>query len=191
MVKNILIAVLLLIIAIGGYWWYQNQSVTTSDSRETKPVNGETTTVDEAGITVEEEGESMLGETTTLVYQGKKLAGRESPFLEFTPEDYAAAKLSDKLLVLYFYTNWLPASQTEAAAAEDAFDELANPKVIGFRINFEDNGTSQAERALAAELAVTNQQNKIFIRGGSVISQTAETWDKARFLTEINKLLKN
>lgn len=191
MIKNILIAVLLLIIAAGVYWWYQSQPTSAKNEKDEVELTTTTDALVEKNLTITEEGESMLGETTELVYQGKKLAGQESPFLEFTPEDYAAAKLSDKLLVLFFYTNWLPASQTEAAAAEDAFDELANPKVIGFRINFEDNETSEAERALATELSVTNQQNKIFVRGGSVISQTADSWDKARFLTEINQVFNN
>lgn len=126
------------------------------------------------------------GSSSELIYKGKKLAGDSSPLLEFTPEDYAAAKLSDKLVVLYFYANWCPICREEFPKMEDAFDELSGNRVVGFRVNYNDNETSAAERELASEFGVNLENTKILIRTGETLSQSSDLWNKERYLAEIN-----
>jgi len=126
------------------------------------------------------------GASSELVYKGKKLAGDSSPLLDFTPEDYAAAKLSDKLVVLYFYANWCPICREEFPKMEDAFDELTGDRVIGFRVNYNDNQTSEAERELASEFGVAYQHTKVFLKNGERVGKYPDSWDKDRYLTEIS-----
>jgi len=188
MIKNILIVGLLALVVGGGYWWYRNQTVVTND--EVALISTTTPNQSQSAsqtITVAEEGESMLGGASSkLVYKGKKLAGDSSPLLDFTSEDYEAAKLSDKLVVLYFYANWCPICREEFPKMEDAFDELTGDRVIGFRVNYNDNQTSAAERALASELGVTAENTKILIRTGETLSQSSDPWDKEHYLAEID-----
>lgn len=195
--KNLLIILIILIILVGGYWWYEgSRFFAKSDllnsmmtDEEMVDEMSENMTPDQA-MTVAEEGESMLGgESTNLVYKGERLAGDKSPLLEFTPEDYAAAKLSDKLVVLYFYANWCPVCREEFPKMEDAFDELSSDKVIGFRVNYNDNETSEAERELAREFGVAYQHTKVLLKNGERIGKYPDSWDKERYLTEINSSL--
>jgi len=179
---------LLAVIAGWGYWWYQSQAVVTNDEADlistTTPNQSKSAS---QTITVAEEGESMLGGASSeLVYKGKKLAGDSSPLLDFTPEDYAAAKLSDKLVVLYFYANWCPICREEFPKMEDAFDELTGDRVIGFRVNYNDNQTSEAERELASEFGVAYQHTKVFLKNGERVGKYPDSWDKDRYLTEIS-----
>jgi len=189
MIKNILIVGLLALVVGGGYWWYQSQARVTNDG-ETDLISTTTPNQSKSAnqtITVAEEGESMLGGASSkLVYKGKKLAGDSSPLLDFTSEDYEAAKLSDKLVVLYFYANWCPICREEFPKMEDAFGELTGSRVIGFRVNYNDNETSATERELASEFGVTAENTKILIRTGETLSQSSDPWDKEHYLAEID-----
>ena len=69
---------------------------------------------------------------------------------------------------------------------EDAFDELTGDRVIGFRVNYNDNQTSEAERELASEFGVAYQHTKVFLKNGERVGKYPDSWDKDRYLTEIS-----
>lgn len=124
------------------------------------------------------------------VFNGTVLAGNSSPLLSFTQADYDKALASDKLIVLYFYANWCPVCQREAAESlYPAFNDLAGSDVVGFRVNYNDNETEQAERDMARQFGVAYQHTKVFVKDGERILKSPEEWDKSRYATEIGKAL--
>lgn len=136
------------------------------------------------GETVEKEKQSAEG------YTGALLAGASAPLLDFVKSDYEKAKASDKLVVLYFYANWCPICKVEVAnALYPAFNELTDERVIAFRVNYNDSDTDADEMALAREFGVGYQHTKVFLKDGKRILKSPEGWDKARYLSEINKAL--
>jgi len=139
---------------------------------------------------MEEEGAMMEGGATGSVsFKGEVLAGSTSPLLDFNESDYKKALASDKLVTLYFYANWCPSCRIEFPKMQSAFNKLSGDNVIGFRVNYNDNQTDSAEKGLAKEFGVAYQHTKVFVKNGERILKSPETWDEARYTSEINKFL--
>lgn len=125
---------------------------------------------------------------TPVSFSGTVIAGSSSPLIEFNPSDYAKALQSGRLVVLYFYANWCPVCAVEAPRGlYPAFNELGGNRVVGFRVNFNDSDTDTNEEKLAREFGVPYQHTKVFLKNGKQVLKSPETWDKARYLSEIAK----
>ena len=120
-----------------------------------------------------------------IAFSGSVLAGTTAPLLDFTSADFEAVKSSNKLVVLYFYANWCPICREEFPKMEAAFNQLNNPNVVGFRVNYNDSQTDDAEKALAREHGVAYQHTKVFVKNAQQVLKSPETWETARYLTEI------
>ena len=139
------------------------------------------------------EGETMMKKedgAMMVKYTGTVLAGKSAPLLDFTKTDYDAAMKSDKLVVLYFYANWCPICKEEVASAlYPAFNELTTDKVVGIRISYKDSETDSDEKALAVQYGIPYQHTKVFLKNGNQILKAPDSWNKMRYLDEINKAL--
>ena len=124
-----------------------------------------------------------------MEYSGTVLAGASAKLIDFNKADYDKALQSDKIVVLYFYANWCPICRVEVPQLYAAFDELTTDKVIGFRVNYNDDDTDQNEVNLAREFGIGYQHGKVFIRNGQRILKSPESWDKNRYINEIDKAL--
>lgn len=129
------------------------------------------------------------GQQQSAQYSGTVLAGSSAPLIDFNKADYDAAVQTDKLVVLYFYANWCPICRQEVPHLEAAFNELETDKVIGFRVNYNDDQTDDNERELARQFGVPYQHTKVFLKNGTSVLKSPEGWDKDRYINEINKAL--
>ena len=120
---------------------------------------------------------------------GTLLAGTSAKLLDFTKAEYDAALATDKVVVLYFYANWCPICLAEFPKMQEVFNELTTDKVIGFRINYNDSLTDTDEQALARQYGITYQHTKVLLKNGQVILKAPDSWEKDRYLTEINNAL--
>lgn len=137
--------------------------------------------------TTKNESDAMMEKDGSMMkYSGAVLAGTKSKLLDFRKADYDAAP-AGKLVVLYFYADWCPICRAEIPRLYAAFDELDNENVIGFRVNFNDGSTDADERALARQYGVAYQHTKVFVKNGQQVLKSPETWEKQRYLAEINK----
>lgn len=126
---------------------------------------------------------------SAIHYTGTVLAGTSAPLLEFNPTDFAAAQEANKVIVLYFYANWCPECRAEFPKMEQAFNTLDTNQVVGFRVNFNDNQTGNAEVALAREHGIAYQHTKVIIKNGQQLLKSPETWEQDRYPREINQAL--
>ena len=125
-------------------------------------------------------------------YQGSIIAGASAPLFDFVKADYDKARTSGKLIVLYFYANWCPLCVEEVSEAlYPIFHELTRDDVIGFRVNYNDSDTDENEKNLAREFGVAYQHTKVFVKNGVRILKSPESWDKARYVSEIEKAANN
>ena len=137
-----------------------------------------------------DDGAMMDKEETMMKYSGVVLAGKSAPLLDYNKADYDAAVNSDKLVVLYFYANWCPLCKEEVASAlYPAFNELTTDKVVGIRISYKDSETDSDEKALAVQYGIPYQHTKVFLKNGNQILKAPDSWNKMRYLDEINKAL--
>ena len=134
-------------------------------------------------------GGMMKGEMMESSYKGKVLAGTEkTKYIEFNKEDYEKALKEKKKILLYFYANWCPLCKKEQPETFAAFNELKDPNLIGFRVNFRDSDTDSDEENLAKELGVAYQHTKVIIKDGQRVGKYPDSWDRQRYLDELMKI---
>ena len=139
----------------------------------------------ETGKDVKTEHESSQA---TATYLGNLLAGTASRYYEFNKADYDLALKENKIILLYFYANWCPICKVEEPKTFAAFSELNNDKVIGFRVNYRDNEVDEFEEDLARKFGVSYQHTKIILKDGERALKAPDSWDKERYLDELDKL---
>ena len=170
--KFLIPAVILALLAMGGV---------VIISLQKSPQQTTTTT---NSIPSKEEGVMVAG------YEGKVLAGKTAPLLDFKKADYDKALTTNKVILLYFYANWCPICRVEAPnELYPAFNELTSDAVIGFRVNYNDSNTDEDEKALAREFAITYQHSKIILKNGKEVLKSLDTWDRNQYLSEIARVL--
>ena len=121
-------------------------------------------------------------------YAGAWLAGGISPYLAFTQQDYEQARAEGKLILLNFYANWCPICRAEEPEVFAAFNELLQENVVGFRVNYRDSETDEAETALAREFGISYQHTKVILKDGKQILKALDSWDRKRYRAEIMKV---
>src|SRR3989338_1907559 len=122
-------------------------------------------------------------------YTGKILAGTEqTPYREFNQADYELALKENKDIMLYFYASWCPLCVSEQQETFAAFNELNEPNLVGFRVNYRDSDTDDNEEALAKEFGIPYQHTKVILKDGKMILKAPDSWNKQRYLDELAKI---
>lgn len=185
------LGIIVALAVLAGGWFLSGTRVPASDIPE------------KTGAAMEGQGEALdtargvdtgvvmdtSGGSTKNGFSGKILAGDVSPLLDFTRIDYDKAVASDRLIVLYFYASWCPLCKAEFPKMQSAFDALSSDRVVGFRVNYNDGDTDSDEKNLAREFGIAYQHTKVFIQRGKRVLKSPETWDEARYATEIAEAL--
>ncbi|MBI3984719.1 MAG: thioredoxin family protein [Candidatus Levybacteria bacterium] len=170
----------IIILALGTVLFYQNSlnSTKSSDSMMEK-----SPTVSEDKMMEDKDQKPLTKEG----YAGQLLSGNTTPFLDFTKKDYEKAKSEEKVIFLDFYANWCPICRAEAPELNEGFNMLDNKNVVGFRVNFNDSDTDEAEKGLAKEFEVSYQHTKVILQNGNIVLKDMDTWDKAKLIEELSK----
>lgn len=182
--RNIVLIVLVIIV-IGGVVYFVNRPIVESN-RELSNLTEETDNQksDSAGLPV-----TNTNNEVNKSQPDGYIAGNESLLLEVSEQNYQQAQDDGKLVVLYFYANWCPICREEFEDTKAVFEQLSDPNVIGFRVNYNDNETNDFERSLASQHGVAYQHTKVFVRNGEQLLKGPDSWEEGRYLEEINKYL--
>ena len=133
------------------------------------------------------ENEVVVGDSM-MESKGNVLAGKKSPYIEFNQVDYQKALGEGKIILLYFYASWCPICKAEQQETFAAFNELGNENVVGFRVNYRDSDTDADEEELAKQFGITYQHTKVILKDGNQVLKAPDSWDKQRYLNEIEKV---
>ncbi|OGH58887.1 MAG: hypothetical protein A2725_04020 [Candidatus Magasanikbacteria bacterium RIFCSPHIGHO2_01_FULL_33_34] len=182
--------VVLVLIIVGSFYYASNstnlvdkESISLNENKENVVVNDEDNTI------IDIDSEMTEDKISDLFYSGKVLAGNSSKLIDFNKSDYEKAIASDKVVILYFYASWCPICQAEFPKMQQAFDSLSTDKVVGFRVNYNDSDTDDYEKNLARQFGVPYQHTKIFIKNGERVLKSPESWNKDKYIEEINKFI--
>ncbi len=129
------------------------------------------------------DGNTMPNEKTTQDnmdgYTGEMIAGATTPYLRYNEADFNKASGDGKTIYLYFYANWCPICNADRPKILAAFNELDNANAIGFEVHFNDDKTTDEDRAAARTFGVSYQHTTIILnKNGDV---------RERLLTPISK----
>ena len=109
--------------------------------------------------------------------------------LDFKKSDYDAALAGDQVILLYFYANWCPICRDEVPRLYDAFNQLNSSGVVAFRVNYNDNETDDAEKALAKQFGITYQHTKVILENDAQALKSLESWDTQTYLEKVSEHL--
>ncbi len=180
MIAIIVIVVLVLV----GVVYFTNQSEVQDNDTTQEEVMMEKSAMEQ------NEKDIMMDKGETMMkYSGEVLSGKSALVLDFEKADYDVALKTDKLVVLYFYANWCSICKVEFPVMQKVFSELTTDKVVGFRVNYNDDQTDNDEKNLAKEFGVAYQHTKVFVKNGKRILKSPESWDDKRYEMEISKAL--
>ncbi|MEK7531539.1 MAG: thioredoxin family protein [Patescibacteria group bacterium] len=190
-ISSLAIILLFALLAVGGGYFYTSSKKTPSTPLSSAPethMMSDNTVME--GVGAEQMEKMMNNESKTpSKYFGEILAGKDSPLIDFNKKDYDQALLEGKPILLYFYASWCPICREETAnALYPAFNALKEETVVGFRVNYKDSDTDKSEEMLAKQFGVAYQHTKVLLKNGKQVVKSPESWDKARYIKEINSL---
>ncbi len=184
---------LIVVLGAASFFLLNNRTVQKQDEVMKKEEAAVMMKKGDESMKKEESGTMMDKKTDGVVmmnYTGSVLAGTKAKLIDFNKTDYDQALSSGQLVVLYFYANWCPLCKAEFPKMQATFNELDTDGVIGFRVNYNDNETDEYEKDLARQFGVAYQHTKVFLKNGTRILKAPDSWEKSRYLTEIQTALK-
>lgn len=165
----------------------ESNSPEVESSDDMKAMDSEPMVLEEQPV--QESNDDVMQEETVaepISFSGSVLAGSSSPLIEFNEADYKKALASDKVVVLYFFASWCPICKVEFERTKSAFKNLSGDSIVGFRVNFNDNQTTDAEEDVARAQGVAYQHTKVIIKDGQRVLKSPESWTESRYEQELS-----
>ena len=114
----------------------------------------------------------------------------KSLYQDFNQVGYEQALNEGKTIYLEFYANWCPICKQQEPVIQEAFTELDNEAIVGFRVNYNDNQVTEEEENLARQYGIAYQHTKVIInKEGKVAKKSNEFWSKERIIEELNHIM--
>jgi thioredoxin 1 len=130
-----------------------------------------------------------IPQTTPPTQIETETATGESTYVGYTHEAYTQAQADGKVIFLEFYANWCPSCRVQEPILKQAFSELGDPNVAGFRVNYNDSETDDDERDRAREFGISYQHTHVIIdTEGNPVTKSLSLWQKDTVLQEIQKV---
>jgi hypothetical protein len=122
-------------------------------------------------------------------YTGRVLAGEKTPYIEFNTQDYDKASREGKIIFLYFYSDFSSICKTDETKIIKAFNDMSNTEMIGFKVHYDDEAVTGAEKQLATILDVKDARTKIILKDGVIKQKSTTSWDINTYAAQMSLYL--
>lgn len=131
---------------------------------------------------IEYHSEAQIGQEPGLI------AGTVSKYFEWDKNRFEQAIKGRKTIYLEFSANWCNTCKAQNEHLKAGFGELNNPDIVGFKIHYKDDQTTQEMEEMARQYGIAYQHTKVILKNGKVVLKSPEAWEHTRFLDEMKKL---
>jgi thiol-disulfide isomerase/thioredoxin len=131
--------------------------------------------------------EAMQKEMAETMEQGL-IAGDVSKYYDWDKAKFDQAVKDGKTVLLEFSASWCGVCKAQEPHFKAAFEELDDPDVVGFKIHYKDDQTTDEHSALAQQYQIPYQHTKVVLKDGKVVLKSPESWTKDKFLQEMRRI---
>ncbi len=122
-----------------------------------------------------------------VVTTAKLISGNVSKYYEWDKELFEQSLKDGMSIFLVFSTDSYPASVKQDKEIAAGFNELNIPRLIGFRLHFNDDLMTTEHEQMALDYGVGTIMTKAVIRKGSLVHKSTEQWDKEKFVRTVTQ----
>lgn len=116
------------------------------------------------------------------------IGGGVSRYYDWDKAKFDQVVADGKTIYLEFSADWCPACQNQEPQLIAGFAELNDPNVVGFKIHYKDDQSTDEHNALIQQYQIAYQHTKVVLKGGKQVLKSPEAWTKDKFLEEMRKL---
>jgi thiol-disulfide isomerase/thioredoxin len=116
------------------------------------------------------------------------IGGGASRYYNWDKTKFDQAVAEGKTIYLEFSADWCPACQAQEPELIAGFAELNDPNVIGFKIHYKDDQSTDEHNALIKQYQIAYQHTKVVLKDGKQVLKSPESWSRNKFVEEMRKL---
>ncbi len=143
--------------------------------------------MEKAGMTPEEIEKAELTENPRMMEPGL-IGGGVSRYYNWDKAMFDQAVADGKTIYLEFSADWCPACKAQEPELVAGFAELNDPDVVGFKIHYKDDASTDEHNELIQQYQIAYQHTKVVLKDGQQVLKSPEAWTKNKFLEEMRKL---
>ena len=185
--KYLLIALLALLVACAPAQKTMGETAEQKAMEKEAMERGEWTPEQIAQMEKDEMMEKPAMEEKKMMEPGL-IGGDISKYYDWDKAKFDQAVAEGKTIYLEFSANWCGICQKQEPHLKAAFAELDDPNVVGFKIHYKDDQTTEEHNQLAQQYQIAYQHTKVILKNGQIVKKSPEAWEKDKFLEEMRKL---
>ncbi len=166
--------------------------------KESVMMEKETGQIDEAMGEIQKD-ESMMDSEVLVVQEPamdevismmepKVIAGTITKYYELDVALMDKSIEEGKIVVLQFFANWCPKCKAQEPELTAAYNELKRDDVVGFRVHYKDDQTTNEHENLARKYGVASQGTTVILKNGQMVFKSPAHLNKDQFIAEIVKV---